>query len=153
MAPRRSASAARSQNLLVAHDVALGAFQVGPEGAEGAAIDADIGRVEMRVDVVIGEVAVLALAHQVGQLAECEQIGVLVEEDAVVEGQAVAGFDFFADDGQTSVSVARKHETNPVRAPRFDPDAFYGEEHRREDGRRSVRSSSSTGATVERDAG
>ena len=65
------------QNLLVRHDVALLALQVGPEGAEDAAIDADVGRVEMRVDVVVGGVAVLALADGVGEFAEREEIGVI----------------------------------------------------------------------------
>ena len=85
------------QDLLVGHHVTLLALQVGPEGAEGAAIDADVGRVQVRVDVVVGEVAVLALAHAVRQLAEREQVGVIVEEDAVVEREPFLGLDFFAD--------------------------------------------------------
>ena len=68
------------EDLLVGHDVALRALQVGPEGAEGAAVDADVGRVEVRVDVVIGEVAVLALADEVGQFAEREQVGAVVRK-------------------------------------------------------------------------
>ena len=91
------------QDLLVGHDVALFAAQVGAESAEGAAVDADVGRIEVRVDVVIGEIAVLALADDVGQFAEREQVGALVKENAVVEGQPLAGLDFFADDGQTGV--------------------------------------------------
>ena len=34
-------------DLLVGHDVAFGALQVGPERAEGAAVDADVGRIEV----------------------------------------------------------------------------------------------------------
>ena len=85
------------EDLLVGHDVALRALQIGPESAEVAAIDADIGRIEVRVDVVIGDVAVLAFADQVGQFAEREQVGLLFEEEAVVEGEPVAGFDLGAD--------------------------------------------------------
>ena len=87
VAPRSSASVGPLQDLLVGHHVALRALQVGPESAEGAAIDADVGRVEVRVDVVVGDVAVLALAHQVGQFAEREQVGLVFEEQAVVEGE------------------------------------------------------------------
>ena len=85
------------QDLLVGHDVAFGAFQIGTERAERAAIDTDVGRVEMRVDVVVGEVAVLALADEIGKFAEREQVGVVVEEEAVVERETLAGFDLAAD--------------------------------------------------------
>src|SRR5262245_33759373 len=54
------------ENLLVRHDVALLTLQVSAKGAEYAAIDADVGRIEMLVDVVIGAVAVLALADEIG---------------------------------------------------------------------------------------
>src|SRR5262249_1094440 len=38
---------AAGDDLGVRHDVALLALQVGPEGAEGAAVNADVGRIEM----------------------------------------------------------------------------------------------------------
>ena len=37
------------------------------------------------------------LAHEVGQIAEREDIGGAVERQAVLEGQALAGFHFVAD--------------------------------------------------------
>ena len=52
--------AAAGQDLLVAHRVPLRVAQVGAERAERAAIHADVRRVQMRVDVVVGEVAVVA---------------------------------------------------------------------------------------------
>ena len=58
------------ENLLVAHQVALGIAEIGAERAEDATVDADVRRVEVRVDVVIGRVAVLPLANEVGQLAQ-----------------------------------------------------------------------------------
>ena len=96
--PLSTASLAAGEDLLVAHHVALRVAQVGAERAEHAAIDADVGRVEVRVDVVVGEVAVLPLADQVGQLADFGQrhVGPL-ENEAVVERQPLAGFDLFAD--------------------------------------------------------
>ncbi len=51
--------------------------------------------IEMRVDVVVGEVAVLPLAHQVGQLADIVQMHFGREQqNAVVEIKALAGLDF-----------------------------------------------------------
>ncbi len=97
VAPRADGLGRALQDLLVGHDVAFRALQVGPERAEGAAVDADVGRVEMRVDVVIGDVAVLALADEVGQFAEREQVGLFHQEHAVVEGQPFAGQNIFAN--------------------------------------------------------
>ena len=40
--------------------------QVGAKRAEDAAIDADVRRIEMRVDIVVGEVAIFPFAHEIG---------------------------------------------------------------------------------------
>jgi hypothetical protein len=98
------------QDLLVGHHVALRALQVGPEGAEGAAIDADVCRVEMGVDVVVGELSVLALADPVGQLAQGEQVGAVVKEDAVVERQALPGLDLLANRLQAGLGWECGHD-------------------------------------------
>src|SRR4030095_15400822 len=95
------------KNLLVGHHVALGRFQIGAERAEVAAVDADVGRVDVRVYVVIGEVAVLALADMVGELAEIEEIGLIVKKSAVVKGEPLAGFDLVANLLESTVSGAR----------------------------------------------
>ena len=89
------------EDLLVAHHVALRVPQVGAERAERAAVDADVRRVEVRVDVVVGRVAVLPLADEVRQLAHFRQrhLG-RFEHEAIVEREPLAGFDFFADGGQ-----------------------------------------------------
>ena len=71
--PLSTASWPAGEDLLVAHHVALGVAQVGAERTERAAIDADVRRVEVRVDVVVGDVAVLPLADEVGQLADFVQ--------------------------------------------------------------------------------
>src|SRR5205823_11760811 len=68
------------QNLLVAHDIPLRALQVRAESAENAAVNADVGGVDVRIDIVIAEVAVLPLANEVGQLTKCEQIVALEKE-------------------------------------------------------------------------
>jgi len=72
--------------------------EIGAKRAEDAAVHADVRGVQVRVDVVVADVAVLPLADEVGQLAEFVEMDFrLVEEDAVVEGEAFAGFDFGAD--------------------------------------------------------
>ena len=86
------------EDLLVVHPVALRVAEVGAERAERAAIDADVGRVEVRVDVVVGRVSVFPLADEVGQLAHFRQRHVRpFEDEAVFEREALAGFDLLAD--------------------------------------------------------
>ena len=58
------------QDLLVIHHIAAGLAEIGPEGAERAAIDADVCGIEMGVDVVVGEVAAFPLADEVGQFPQ-----------------------------------------------------------------------------------
>src|SRR5258708_6991817 len=87
------------ENLLVRHDIALRALQVSSERAENAAVDAHIRWIEMLIDVVIRPIAILALADEIGQLAEREQVGVLFQMHAVVEREALAGFNLLADSG------------------------------------------------------
>ena len=57
----------------------------------------------MRVDVVVGDVAVLPLADQIGQLADLVQRHRrAVEKQPVVERQPLAGFDLVANRFQRS---------------------------------------------------
>ncbi len=86
------------KDLLVGHGVAFGVTQVGAKRTERTAIDADVGWVEMGVDVVVGEITVFAFADQVGQLAQFGERDIgAVEQHAIVEREAFARFDFFAD--------------------------------------------------------
>ena len=73
--------------------VGVGALVLlGPDGerAEAAPDDADVGRVEVRVDVVGDRVAVAAAHHGVGRGAEILERGVAVEGDGLVGGDALA---------------------------------------------------------------
>ena len=89
---------AASENLFVGHHVPFRVAQIGPKRAEYAAVDTDIGRVQVRVDVVVGRVAVLLLADQVGQLPDLAQRRLGIgEEQTVVEREPSAGLDLFAD--------------------------------------------------------
>src|SRR6185437_13603898 len=90
--------AAALENLLVAHQITLRIAQVRTERAERAAIDADVRRVQMGIDVVVGEVAVLALADRIGQFAQFVEIDFrLIEKQSLIERQSLAGQDFAAD--------------------------------------------------------
>jgi hypothetical protein len=71
---------AAGKDLLVAHHVATGFAEVGPEGTERAPIDADVRGIEVRVDVVPTEVAVLPLPNEVGQFTQFVEIQPLVPE-------------------------------------------------------------------------
>ena len=75
---------AASQDLLVAHHVALRLPQIGAEGAERAAIHADVRRIEVRVDVVVRDVAIDPLADQIGQRADLMQRHVRTKQEQPV---------------------------------------------------------------------
>ena len=60
------------ENLRPVHDVGAGVVEVGPERAKVALVDADVRRVDMRVDVVIAKLAVVPFADEVGHLADRE---------------------------------------------------------------------------------
>lgn len=96
-------------NHIVRERVAALGLQIRSECTEDAAIDADVRRVEMDVGVVEREVAVLSLAHGIGQAAERQDIDLLVEKDALVEGQAFAGFDFVGDLAESGVGSGGDH--------------------------------------------
>ena len=58
------------KDLLIAHYIAPLVPKVSTKGAKRTSIDAYGGWVQMRVDVVIGDVPVLALSDDVGQFAD-----------------------------------------------------------------------------------
>ncbi len=90
-------------DLFERHGVGLGVAHALAEGAQAATGHAHVGGIDVAVDVEVGGVAVQALAHQVGQVAERQDIGGAVERDAVVERQALAGFHLVADRNQTRI--------------------------------------------------
>ncbi len=55
----------------------------------------------MRVDVVIAEIAVVALAHQVGHRAQGKQVVRGFQRKTVLEAQPLAGLDLVTDGIQT----------------------------------------------------
>ena len=90
-------SAAR-QDLLVDHHVPFGVAQIGAKGAEATAIDADVGGVQVRVDIVVADVAVLPLADQIRQLADFLQrhLRIVKKNPSSIDSRS-PGFDFVAN--------------------------------------------------------
>ena len=82
------------QDLSVRHDVSIRAFQIGSERTEATTVNANVGRVEVLVDVVVGPVAVLLLSDEVGHLAEGKQIVRGFESEAVIGRKSFIVKDF-----------------------------------------------------------
>src|ERR1700680_5143934 len=83
--------------------VCAGGVGIAAESAEFAMCDADVGGIDVAIDVVIGEVAVALLANVVGEPAYGEKIGRAVEGDAVINGQTHTGQNFVGDWPQSRV--------------------------------------------------
>ena len=117
-------------DLVLAHRVGAGVVHVGAEGAEVALVHAHVGGVEVRVDVVIAEIAVVALADEVRHLAQREQVGRRLQGQPVVEREALAGLDLLADRRQPCrprspiARPLREEEVSVFRGPysHFSPD-------------------------------
>jgi len=79
------------------HHISLGLVQVGAEGTEITSVHTHVCRVDVRIDVIISEIAVVPLAYQVGHRAEGKQIVGGFQGQAVVEAETRSGFDLLAD--------------------------------------------------------
>ena len=101
-------------DLFQRHGVRLGVAHALAEGAQAATGHAHIGGIDVPVDVEVGLRAVQAFAHQVGQVAERQDIGGAVERHAVLERQALAGFHLVADRVQMGIV---KYHLHLVQAP------------------------------------
>ncbi len=84
----------------VVGELALLLVRAARKGAELAAQDADVGVVEIEIEDVGRDVAVLALAHVIGEIAERVEVLDRVEAQAFLVGQALRGEDFLRDVGQ-----------------------------------------------------
>ena len=85
-------------NLFERKSIRTGSTGIAAERAQFAMRDADVRRIDVPVDVEIGDVAVALLANVVGQPANGQQIGRAVQQDAVVNAKAFTG-EHFARDG------------------------------------------------------
>ena len=92
--------AAVREQLVASHHVTPGipALVFATVGAQRAAEDANVGRIDVQIEVVVGDVAILAAANRVGQLAHGVQIDLGREKElAVGRREPLARFDFLAN--------------------------------------------------------
>ena len=89
------------------HGVGGGILGALAEGAQLAGCHADVGRIDVAVDVEIRDVAVQALAHEVGHVADGEQVGGAVQRQAVVIVEPLAGLHFVEYRQQAAVLKLR----------------------------------------------
>jgi hypothetical protein len=64
---------------------------------------ANVGGIDVAVDVVIGHVAVFLLADVIGEPTHGEQVGGAIKLDAVAERETFAGEDFVGDRSKSLV--------------------------------------------------
>ncbi len=74
-------------NLFHRHRVGVGIVRLLAERAQAATCDADIGRIDMAIDVEVRDVPMQSFAYKVGHVAQRQNIGAAVERDAVFIGQ------------------------------------------------------------------
>ena len=74
------------QDLLVVHRIPFVAPQIGTKRAKHAAVNADVGRVQMGVNVVVGAVAIDPFTDEIGKLAQIVDRNLrIVHRNAIVE--------------------------------------------------------------------
>ena len=91
------------------HGVGFGIAHALAERAQPAARHANVGRVDVAVDVEICGVAVHPLAHQIRHVAQRQNILVAIERNAIFERQPFAGFHLFADGEQAGIVDCNLH--------------------------------------------
>ncbi len=77
----------RLPRLFQSHRVARRVALLASEGAQPAIRHADVGGVDVAIDVEVGHIAVHPLAHTVGQPAHGQHVRGAVEYESVVEAQ------------------------------------------------------------------
>ncbi len=93
--------------LFEGHGVAGGVALFAAEGAELAGRHADVGGVDVAIDVEVGHVAVHPLAHVVGQPAHGQHVVRAIEREAVVGAEPLLGQDLGGDGLQPRVVGAK----------------------------------------------
>ena len=104
------------------HGVGAGRVFLAAEGAEPAGGDADVGRIDVAVDVEVGLVAVHALAHVIGEPSDGEDVAGAIEGKRVLLAEAFAG-QHFVFDGDL---VARRQSGTGAGTCWFDDIAAVG---------------------------
>ena len=87
-----------AEDIVITHDVPFGAPKIGAEGTEVTTIDADVGGIQMGVDVVVGIIAVDPLTNQIRELSYLIERNLwLVKEQTIFRVQSFPCLDFVAD--------------------------------------------------------
>ena len=90
---------------------------VAAKRAQLAVRHADVGGIDVPVDVEVADVAVPLLAHVVGQPAQRQQVRRAIQRQAVVEVQALAGQHLIGDRPQPRVVYDQIRVTGPPPTP------------------------------------
>ena len=85
------------------HGVSPGRIFLASEGTETARGHADVGRIDVAVDIEVGLIPVHAFANVVGKPADGEDVAGAVEREAVLLAKAFAGQHFLLDGVQACV--------------------------------------------------
>src|SRR5262249_17968559 len=83
--------------------IGTGCVRIAAEGAKLAVGDANVGGIDVAVELVIGDVVVFFLSDVVGEPGHGEEIGGAIKLDAVVERETLAGEDFVGDRSKSLV--------------------------------------------------
>src|SRR5262249_19278802 len=89
--------------LLQRHGVSARSVFLAPKCAKPASGYADVGGVDVPVDVEVGHVAVQPLADMVGQPAHRQDIRRTIQGYSVIKGEALMGEDLVGDGQQAAV--------------------------------------------------
>ena len=85
------AGGCRLPGLFQRHGVAGRVALLAAKGAQPAVGHANIGGIDVAIDVEVGHIAVHPLAHMIGQPAHRQHVGGAVEHQTIVEVQPLAG--------------------------------------------------------------
>src|SRR5205814_4173412 len=84
--------------------VGAGGIGIAAERAEFAVGDADVGRIDVTIDIVVGDVAVFFFAVVIGERADGGVVGRAIKLNAFVGGKAFARADVVRDEFQSLVT-------------------------------------------------
>ncbi len=107
---------AACDDLLIVHRVAFRVTQITAEGTKPASIHTHIGRIQVRVDVVVADVAVHPLANLIGKLTQLlKRHFRLVHKNAIVQRQTLTMLNLVSQIAQPRGNFAIHHRLNHKR--------------------------------------
>src|SRR5690349_21443440 len=85
------------------HGVGAGSVLLAAEGTEAAGGNANVGWVDVPVDVEVSHIPVHSLAHMIGQPAQSKDVRRAVKRNGIIKGEALAREDLLSDRVETRV--------------------------------------------------